>query len=126
MKPIAWSLGILGSLAAFSSGSWGEDAHNGNWPMWGGKPARNMVSSMTGLPESWDVESKKNVKWVSGLGSQTYGNPVVAAGKVFLGSNNEALYDKEVPGDKGVLLAFTRPTESSCGRWSRTSSSRVG
>jgi len=106
MKRIAWSLGILGSLAAFSAGARGEDTQNGNWPMWGGKPARNMVSSMTGLPESWDVESKTNVKWVSGLGSQTYGNPVVAAGKVFVGTNNEALYDKEIPGDKGVLLAF--------------------
>jgi outer membrane protein assembly factor BamB len=65
-----------------------------------------MVSSMAGLPESWDVETKKNVKWVAGLGSQTYGNPTVAAGKVFVGTNNEALYDKEIPGDKGVLLAF--------------------
>ncbi len=103
MKQIAWSLGILGCLAG---SSWSEDSPNGNWPMWGGAPARNMVSTMTGLPESWDVESKKNVKWVAGLGSQTYGNPVVAAGKVFVGTNNEALYDKEIPGDKGVLLAF--------------------
>ena len=27
-------------------------------------------------------------------------------GKIFVGTNNEALYDKELPGDKGVLLAF--------------------
>jgi outer membrane protein assembly factor BamB len=106
MKPIVWSLGILAVLAAPSAVALGEDPPDGNWPMWGGGPARNMVSTMTGLPESWDVESKTNVKWVAGLGSQTYGNPVVAAGKVFVGTNNEALYDKEVPGDKGVLLAF--------------------
>ncbi len=103
MKQVVWSLGILGCLTSLS---WSEDPPDGNWPMWGGAPARNMVSTMTGLPESWDVESKKNVKWVAGLGSQTYGNPVVAAGKVFVGTNNEALYDKEIPGDKGVLLAF--------------------
>jgi outer membrane protein assembly factor BamB len=104
MKQIVWSLGILGCLAGLSVGE--DSRHDGDWPMWGGKPARNMVSSMTGLPDSWDVASKKNVKWVAGLGSQTYGNPTVAAGKVFVGTNNEALYDKEVPGDKGVLLAF--------------------
>ncbi|HXV64540.1 MAG TPA: PQQ-binding-like beta-propeller repeat protein [Vicinamibacteria bacterium] len=83
-----------------------QNAKPGDWPMWGGTAIRNMVSSMTGLPESWDVESGTNVKWVAGLGSQTYGNPVVAGGKIFVGSNNEALYDKEIPGDKGVLLAF--------------------
>jgi outer membrane protein assembly factor BamB len=99
------SASILLSVALTLSAS--EDAPNGgDWAMWGGRPARNMVSNMKGLPESWDVAAKKNVKWVSGLGSQTYGNPVVAGGKVFVGTNNEALYDKEIPGDKGVLLAF--------------------
>ena len=48
--------------------------------MWGGTPDRNMVSSMKGLPTTWDVKTKKNVKWVAELGSQTYGNPVVAGG----------------------------------------------
>ena len=51
-----------------------------DWPMWGGTPDRNMVSSMKGLPTTWDVKTKKNVKWVAELGSQTYGNPVVAGG----------------------------------------------
>src|SRR5262245_4372684 len=51
---------------------------SGDWPMWGGTPDRNMVSSMTGLPTSWDVGKKQNVKWIASLGSQTYGNPVVA------------------------------------------------
>ena len=78
----------------------------GDWPMWGGKPDRNMVSSMTGLPETWDVDSKKNLKWVSNLGSQAYGNPVVAGGMVFVGTNNEAAYDPERTQDAGILLAF--------------------
>ena len=38
---------------------------------------------------TWDVASKKNIKWVAALGSQTYGNPVVAGGMVFIGTNNE-------------------------------------
>ena len=57
--------------------------------MWGGTPDRNMVSSMKGLPTTWDVKTKKNIKWVAELGSQAYGNPVVANGMVFVGTNNE-------------------------------------
>ncbi|MCW5978732.1 MAG: PQQ-binding-like beta-propeller repeat protein [Bryobacteraceae bacterium] len=78
----------------------------GDWPMWGGTPDRNMVSPMPDPPVSWDVETKKNIAWVAALGSQTYGNPVVAGGKVFVGTNNEALRDPKQPGDRGVLKAF--------------------
>ena len=79
---------------------------NGDWPMWGGTPDRNMVSSMKGLPTTWDVKTKKNVKWTAQLGSQTYGNPVVAGGMVFVGTNNEAPRDANAKGDKGILMAF--------------------
>ena len=53
-----------------------------DWPMWGGTPSRNMVSSMTGLPTTWDLKTGKNVKWVAELGSQSYGNPTVGGGVV--------------------------------------------
>ena len=76
------------------------------WPMWGGTPDRNMVSSMKGLPVEWDLKSKKNVKWIAELGSQTYGNPVVSGGYVLVGTNNEAMKDPNVKGDKGVVMAF--------------------
>src|SRR5882672_1637688 len=78
----------------------------GDWPMWGGTPDRNMVSAMKGLPADWNVKTKKNVKWVAQLGSQSYGNPVVAGGVVFVGTNNENTKDPAVKGDKGVLMAF--------------------
>ena len=74
--------------------------------MWGGTPDRNMVSNMKGLPTDWDVKTKKNVKWVAELGSQSYGNPVVAGGMVFVGTNNEGLRDPKQAGDRGVLMAF--------------------
>lgn len=77
-----------------------------DWPMWGGTADRNMVSNMKGLPTTWDVKTGTNVKWVAGLGSQTYGNPTVANGVVLVGTNNEGLRDPEVKGDKGILLAF--------------------
>jgi outer membrane protein assembly factor BamB len=74
--------------------------------MWGGTPQRNMVSSMKNLPVSWDVKSGKNIKWKADLGSQTYGNPVVSGGKVFVGTNNETPRNPAVTGDKGILMCF--------------------
>jgi outer membrane protein assembly factor BamB len=82
------------------------DPGTGDWPMWGGTPDRNMVSSMKGLPIDWDIKTKKNVKWVAALGSQSYGNPVVSGGMVFVGTNNEGMRDPKQPGDRGVLMAF--------------------
>ena len=78
--------------------------------MWGGTPSRNMVSSMTGLPTTWDVKTGKNVKWVAELGSQSYGNPTVGGGVVIVGTNNEALRDPKQPGDRGVVMAFREAT----------------
>src|SRR5439155_13944323 len=83
---------------------------SGDWPMWGGTPDRNMVSNMKGLPVEWDIKTKKNVKWVADLGSQSYGNPVVAGGMVFVGTNNENPRDPKQPGDRGVLMAFREST----------------
>ena len=106
MKQLVWAtaLSVLAIMVTFNVDA--DDSKDGDWTMWGGTADRNMVSSMTGLPLEWDVNAGTNVKWVAALGSQTYGNPVVANGKVFVGTNNEALYDKEMPGDKGVLVAI--------------------
>jgi outer membrane protein assembly factor BamB len=84
----------------------GSDPGTGDWPMWGGTPDRNMVSGQKGIVADWDVKSGKNVKWVSALGSQTYGNPVVSSGKVFVGTNNEGLRNPKEGGDRGVLMCF--------------------
>jgi outer membrane protein assembly factor BamB len=81
-----------------------------DWPMWGGSADRNMVSDATGLPTEWDVKTGKNIKWVAALGSQSYGNPVVANGVVLVGTNNEAARDPKQGGDRGVLMAFSEAT----------------
>ena len=78
--------------------------------MYGGGPDRNMVSDETGLPASWDISSGTNVKWKQALGSQSYGGPVVAEGKVFVGTNNEAGRDPAIQGDKGVVMVFDAAT----------------
>src|SRR3982074_2102088 len=100
---------IAGALVAIPATLfvlWASDTTGGgDWPMWGGTPDRNMVSTMKGIPTTWDVKTKKNVKWVSELGSQSYGNPVVAGGMVFVGTNNEALRDPKQARDPGRTLA---------------------
>ena len=78
------------------------------WPMWGGSPQRNMVNTVAkDIPASWDIETGRNVKWSARLGSQSYGNPVVAGGKILVGSNNEGKRLSNVVGDKGVILCFS-------------------
>jgi len=96
--------------------------HAGDWPMWGGTPSRNMVAVASGIPddihsgkfiprtETIDPKTTKNVKWVVKLGSQTYGTPVVAGGRVFVGTNNESPRDPAQQGDRGVLMCFDEKT----------------
>ena len=83
-----------------------SDPGSGDWPMWGGTPDRNMSSPMKGIPVSWDLKTKKNVKWMAEVGSQSYGNPVVAGGQVYVGTNNELVRNPKEPGDRGVLMCF--------------------
>ncbi len=90
-----------------------------DWPQWGGPTkGRNMYSPAKNLFESFepgdfkpgsediDITTTKNVKWIAKLGSQTYGNPVVADGRVYVGTNNEAPRDPQHKGDKSVLMVF--------------------
>ena len=95
---------LLTSLAFFTLSALPAQAQD--WTMWGGTPDRNMVSSMKNLPTEWDVKTNKNVKWHVDIGSQSYGNPVVSGGTVFLGTNNENPRNPEVTGDKGILMAL--------------------
>ena len=105
---------LLGSLAALFSTAGAED-----WPAWGGTdPGRNMYSPAKGFPaeftpgkfkpnsEEVDITTTKNVKWVVKLGSQTYGNPVVASGKILVGTNNATPRDERFKDDKSILLCL--------------------
>ncbi len=59
--------------------------------MWGGTPGRNMVNTHEkGIPAIWDIETGMNIKWRQKLGSQSYGNPVIVGGKIFIGTNHGA------------------------------------
>ncbi|WP_146600940.1 PQQ-binding-like beta-propeller repeat protein [Novipirellula aureliae] len=91
-----------------------------SWPQWGGTRLGNNAPNVTGLPatwiigdfdrqtDAWDKDSSENIRWVTSLGSQTYGNPVIADGKVFVGTNNGSGYLKRYPSevDLGCLIAL--------------------
>lgn len=93
-----------------------------DWPMWGRTINKNMHTPAKGLPESFDpgqfksgseqvdLSTTKNVKWVAKLGSQTYGNPVVANGRLYVGTNNESPRDPQHVGDRSILLCLDEET----------------
>lgn len=95
-----------------------------DWNQWGGSPQRNNVPEAKGIPTNWDVGdfdretgewvegSGENINWVSRLGSQTYGNPVIANGQVYVGTNNGAGWIERYPAnvDLGCLLCFKEGT----------------
>jgi len=85
-------------------------AQKGDWPMWGGSTDRNMISGEKNLPHEWDVRKKTNIKWTAPLGSQTYGNPAIVDGKVFIGTNNNGHLRPEITGDKGVIVCLDEKT----------------
>ena len=102
----------------------------GEHAMFGGSPDRNMVSltgkfapavlTKPGADEKLTPAEGVVIKWHGELGSRAYGGPIVAGGKVFVGTNNEKPRnsrdaqknaDGEVePIDKGVLMCFDEAT----------------
>jgi outer membrane protein assembly factor BamB len=79
-----------------------------DWNQWAGSSERNNTPDVKNIPHEWDIDSGKDIKWVARLGSQTYGNPVIANGQVYVGTNNGAGWLKRYPPDVdlGCLLAF--------------------
>ena len=87
--------------------------------MFGGTPSRNMVNLVAkNIPAKFDPD--KDALWKADLGSRSYGGPIVAGGKVFVGTNNERPRNKrdiaknadgdEEPVDKGILMCFDEKT----------------
>ncbi len=53
-----------------------------------------------------DLAKAKGVRWVAKLGTEAYGNPTVAGGRVFVGTNNSTPRDPDFADDAGVLMCF--------------------
>jgi outer membrane protein assembly factor BamB len=86
-----------------------EDAKKHAWPLFGGTQNRDMVNTVDkDIPTEWKVQedAQKKVKWSADLGSKAYGGPVIAGGKIFIGTNNENPKNPKITGDKGVVMCF--------------------
>jgi len=86
----------------------------GDQPQWGQRHTRNMISDETGLPDSFDPKTGRNIKWVAKLGTDSYATPAVSGGKVFIGTNNNLPRDQRHQGDRGVLLCLDEKDASLC------------
>jgi len=76
-----------------------------DWPQWGGRDCRNMVSEAKGLPETFvpgdklpsgggiNLATTRNVKWTARLGTAAYGNPTVSGGRVFVGTDDATVHE---------------------------------
>ena len=75
-------------------------------PHWGQRYGRNMVSDETGLPAHPDPQNGTNLKWSVRLGTRSYSTPVIANGRILLGTNNDQPRDPKHLGDRGVLICL--------------------
>ena len=114
--PALWAAGALLAAAACRAA---------DQPQWGQAGSRNMVSAETHLPAAFtpgsagedgriDPKTTAGLRWTARLGSITYGSPVIAGGKVFIGTNNRPPRDERHEGDRGVLLCLDEKTGRFC------------
>jgi outer membrane protein assembly factor BamB len=69
-----------------------------------------MVSAERSLPADFDPKTGRNIKWVAKLGNETHSTPVIANGRVYIGTNNDSPRDPKHRGDRGVLMCFDENT----------------
>ncbi len=65
-----------------------------------------MVSAETGLPGKFDPKTGQNVQWAIDLGTEAHSTPVIAGGRIYIGTNNGQPRDVRHQGDRGVLMCL--------------------
>ena len=65
-----------------------------------------MVSDEKSLPDSFDPHTGQNIKWSAALGTEAHSSPVIAGGRIYIGTNNGNPRDPKHQGDRGVLMCF--------------------
>src|ERR1700722_15841123 len=96
-----WAATVVFAWGSFAGLSTAED-----WPMFGRDGTRNAVSPEQNPPTDWEIGKydekagkwigSRNIRWTMPLGSVTFGDPVVADGQVWVGTNNSSPYDASV------------------------------
>ena len=84
--------------------------HAADQPQWGHAWTRNMVSPERNLPAEFDPKTGKNIKWVAKIGNESHSTPVIADGRVYIGTNNDEPRNPKHQGDRGVLMCFDEKT----------------
>jgi outer membrane protein assembly factor BamB len=79
-------------------------------PQWGVIHSRNLVSAEKNLPASFDADKQTNLKWIAKLGNETHAVPIVADGRIYIGTNNGSPRDPKHMGDRGVLFCLDEKT----------------
>jgi len=107
MKRKLLCLLLLGGLAL---GTPSAQTPAADQPQWGRAWSRNMVSDERGLPETFDPQTGSNILWSAALGTEAHSSPIVAGGRVYIGTNNGQPRDPAHQGDRGVLMCFEERT----------------
>lgn len=94
------ALSFLGCLL-FSATAEAQDQ-----PQLGAAWSRNMVSAAVDLPVQFDPETRENILWAAELGTETHATPIVAGGRILIGTNNGNPRDPRHQGDRGVLMCL--------------------
>jgi hypothetical protein len=89
---------------------YGRDATHNGVVLKGAPPTDWQVGEFDRKSGAWHREKSRNVKWVANLGRVTFGDPVVAGGLVWVGTNNGHGQNIE---DASVLACF-RESMANC------------
>ncbi len=94
-----------------------------DWPQWGRNGTGNMVGPgassipvafeaghLMGRSDQIDPATTKHIKWIAKLGSNTYGNPTVADGRVYIGTNNDTPRNPKYKSDRSNIYCLDEQT----------------
>lgn len=101
---------FLSLCCCLTAEAWNPCAFAADQPQWGEAWSRNMVSKERGLPDSFDPKTGHNIKWKAKLGTQAHSTPIVAKGRIYIGTNNGEPRDPKHAGDRGVLMCLDEKT----------------
>jgi hypothetical protein len=74
-------------------------------PQFGEAWSRNMTSPEVNLPATFNPTNGTHIRWsvpLGASGTESHSTPVVARGRIFIGTNNELPRDARRKGDRGV------------------------
>ena len=89
-RSLAAAVGLVLLACSTAAAAKPDTAVTTEWNQWGGSPSRNNTPISNNVPIEWEPgdfdydtgewqsDTSTNVLWAAPLGSQTYGNPVIA------------------------------------------------